>query len=392
MPAPTTELAIIHPPADHEERPHAERSASQLPSIAICAGYKPQPKKAGEAHWVTQQGIRGHKALERGDNDELHSEHEEKLVQMVRDYEATLPSAVREQTETRIETIEGRWGYADKLRFRRRGDPRFQEIDLIDYKFVKVKEVKDAEFNLQGKDYVIGIFDKYADADKVHVHFPMPRFGTVTTATFTRDQLPRLKLEVLSLLAAARRTDQRRVPASLLNPTYDICRFCGRLATCSAVRKIYVEATSKYSAEPLPAVPANVHASEAKDPKVLGALKTLAVVGESWAKAVTHHVTNAALDDGAVAEGYEVAFRKGTRRVLNAYAVFEVARKHGLELSDFVECSDISIKQLEDLVMAKAKRGKKKDAKALFLDALRDAGAIDRREDSPFLQRRQQNQ
>lgn len=220
----------------------------------------------------------------------------------------------------------------------------------------------------------------------------MPRFGTVTTATFTRSQVPQLSLEILSVLSAARRTDGKRVPAKLFKPTYDICRFCGRLSTCPAVRKIYTEVTSKYTAEPLPAVPANVHASEAKDPQVLGALKTLAVVGAAWAESVTHHVTNSALDDGIVAEGYEVAFRKGTRRVLNAYAVFDTARKFGLELTDFVECSDISIKQLEDLVMAKAPRGQKGHKKAEFLDALRDVGAIERREATPFLQRRQINQ
>ena len=43
--------------------PAKERSASQQGALAVCPGYRPQA--AGKrAHWVTEQGNRGHAALD----------------------------------------------------------------------------------------------------------------------------------------------------------------------------------------------------------------------------------------------------------------------------------------------------------------------------------------
>jgi hypothetical protein len=40
------------------ERPHAERSASQLGHLTLCPGYR--PRQTERTHWVTAQGTRGH--------------------------------------------------------------------------------------------------------------------------------------------------------------------------------------------------------------------------------------------------------------------------------------------------------------------------------------------
>jgi Protein of unknown function (DUF2800) len=392
----------IHPPAEAPDRPHAERSASQLKYLAVCAGYK--PGKKGRTHWVTEQGIRGHTAMQNEDDGDLQSDYEEKLVQLCRDYEATLPPAIVVVRESRIETIENRWGYPDTLRFWTGSadvqaeiqnsplDEMFlrsycENCDYVDYKFVKKAEVEDAEVNLQGKDYAIGIFEKYPSLKRLKVHFPMPRFGSVTTHEFTREDLPRLKLEVFSILTRARKTDNARCSSKLFTPEYNVCRYCGRKATCPAIGKIAHKVAEAYLGTPIPGVPAEVHPSRTKDPATLGALKTIASILEGWCESVHHHTSSAALDEGVMPEGYTVDYQKGQRRVTNPLALLTVGPKYGLTVADVLDNAKVSIAGLEDVVMAKAPRGKKGFTKNAFLDELRDADALSRSEDRPYLKK-----
>jgi hypothetical protein len=260
----------IHPPAEAPERPHAERSASQLKSLALCPGYKPDNSPKKEQHWVTQQGIRGHDALERDDTGELQSSYEERLTQACEDYCGTLTTpgctVLREQ---KVDTLEGRWGYFDRLIIA----PNGRHAHLVDFKFVKVKKPEDASLALQGKDYVWGLFKARPELDAITVHFVAPRFNFVTYHIFHRADLPRIELEIFSVLTQARKTDRKGAAKKLFRPHYETCRFCGRKATCPALAKIASTVASRYLAEgaqPLPDVPLNVHASEADDPKVLG--------------------------------------------------------------------------------------------------------------------------
>lgn len=386
----------IHPVAEAPERPHAERSASQLKSLAVCPGYLPK-KNRKRQHWVTQQGIRGHKALETDDDSVLQSDYEQALVQLVRDYEGSLPAPVAILKEFKINTIEGRWGYVDTLRFV--SEQTFlpglaaediarqcETVDVIDYKFTKAKEVEDAEINLQQKDYAAGLFDDFPKLKTIRVHIPMPRFGTVSIATFTRDMLPQLKLDVLAVLRTAKRTDKARVPAKLFNPTYDVCRFCAR-ASCPKMYELFRKVAVNYATEPLPELPENIHSSQCNDPKALGAMKQIAAVAKNWAESVDHNAFEKAIDDHIVAEGYVIDYLDGKRKVTNVFALFEIAKKHGLDIADVLEAANVSLKKLEDRVMENAPRGDKKSAKAAFLDDLRARDAIERREDTPYLRK-----
>lgn len=380
---------LIHPIAESPERPHAERSASQLKSLALCPGYTPAKKDpTKEVHWVTQQGIRGHAALEHGDNSELQSNYELSLVQLCEDYVDALPEAYSDQREPKIITIEGRWGYADRLRFRKES-PAGLEVDIIDYKFVKVKSPEDAEINLQGIDYTVGVFEANADIAVVNIHFLAPRFGMVTTARFTRGQLPELKLRLFAVLTQARRTDAKRVPAKLLRAHYETCRFCGRAPTCPAIKsiakKIYDSYVNDAHAEPLPEVPANVHASQSTESFELGSIKVLASAMDAWSKAASHHCLTKAVDEGIIASGYTVGFRKGRRSITQPLALLSIGPKFGLDLSDVLSAATISAAQLEDAVMAKAATGQKKHVKTAFVEALRDADVLEDGEEVPVL-------
>lgn len=374
-----------------EERPHAERSSSQLKYLALCPGYR--PRKGAVVHWVTKQGLRGHDALEKDDKGGLHTDFERRMVEDVERYLATLEQDVDVLKEVRIETIEGRWGYVDQVRVHRvHGvDTQYTGVaDMVDFKFVKVKEVEDAEMNLQGKDYVCGLFDEHSFLHTIQVHFPMPRFGTVTTATFTRDMVPEMKLEILAILTRAKSTDRKQYKGRTLKPYFDACRFCGALARCGAVRRIADRIARLYDPDKyglLPPIPEQTHASMTDDPEVLGRLKLLAGVMEPWADAVNHHCVEKALEAGVVANGYTLDYRKGLRYVTKPAELLLVAAEFGITVQDVVDNAKISITGLEELIKERAPRGQKTFEANRFLDRLRDLDAIGRGIETPTLVR-----
>ena len=375
---------------EHEERPHAERSASQLGALAKCPGYRPKP--AARVHWVTAQGSRGHAALDAGDDGELHSEFEAGMVETCERYAAALPPASRQLEEMRVETIEGRWGYTDRLRIRADENGNDSNVaDLLDWKFVRKDTVADAEINLQGKDYVVAILEdeQFSFLDTIHNHFVLPRLNTVSTATFTRADLPRLKLEILAVLARARATDAADYDGSTLRPVYGLCTYCGAAGNCVALRRIADGIARQYDPAgygPSPAVPAETHASNVKDPAQRAQLQKLAGLMEGWSSSVRHHNLTAALSDSAlVPAGYAVDWMKGKRRVLSPSDFRAVASRFGLTTDDLIASSNISWGKLEDILKFRAPRGQKGKAVELFGQALLAAGAVDPQQEVPRL-------
>jgi hypothetical protein len=384
---------------NHNERPHAERSASQLGSLVLCPGYRPKPTK--RVHWVTAQGTRGHEALDKGEEADLESGFEERMVKLCQEYSDSLPLHTREFQEQRFDTMEGRWGFTDRLRIRAKAHTEgsvvqefrlydSDEADLLDWKFVKSKIVVDAEINLQGKDYVVGIFEdpQFAFLNKIHVHFVMPRFASVTTATYTRADLPRLKLEIYAVLCASRDTDRGDYDGASLTPNYETCKYCGAAGNCVALRKIAYALRKQYDPSGYGdvVVPTETHAQRVKDPAQRAQLQKLAGLMEEWAKSVrAHNLSTALEDDKHLPEGYEIDWSKGRRYVTDTEKFEEAAREFGLTTADVINSSHISWGRLEEVLRERQPKGKKKDAVERFERRLVELGAIERPEPTPKL-------
>ncbi len=371
-----------------EERPHAKRSSSQLGSLAICRGFRPRQTK--KTHWVTAQGNRGHAALDTEDTSELQSDFEKQMVATCEEYTAKLPPAKVQVEEIKVSTIEGRWGYTDRLRIREEDDT---VADLLDWKFVRAKEVTDAEINLQGKDYVVGIFEdsRFPGIQTIHVHFVMPRLLKVTTETYTRDDLPRLKLEIFAVLRIARGTDSSFYKGADLNPNYDVCKYCGAAGNCVALRLIYDKLARAYDPEgygKLPPVPTETHASQIKDPVARAQLQTLASVAEDWAASVRHHNLEAALADAKnTPAGYVIDWAQGKRRITDPASLLLIAREFNLDTSDLVGAAALSWGKLEDALRNKAPHGTKTKVVSAFHQRLLELDAVERPEPSARLMR-----
>lgn len=372
------------------ERPHAERSASQLPMLLLCPGYKPK-QSSGRVHWVTAQGTRGHEALDSGDSGDLESGFEERMVALCEAYAAQFVELRSEvHNEFRVETIEGRWGYCDRLIVCADG-----EAHLLDWKFVRSKEVADAEINLQGKDYVVGILQdsRFAKIERLHVHFVMPRFGSVTRTQkpFTRFDLPALRLEILAVLARARKTDSKRFRGASLTPHADVCKYCERAGNCVALRRIADAVGRKYDPDGYgkkPEIPQETHASLVKDPAARAQLQELAGLMEAWAASVRHHNLTAALENADnVPAGYVIDWAKGRRRVTSAEGLLLAANEFGLSAQDLIDAASLSWTKVEQSIRDRAPRGEKANLVTSFNHRLQELAAIEQPEPTPKLVR-----
>ena len=374
---------------EHNERPHAERSASQLPMLLMCAGYR--PNRNSKVHWVTAQGTRGHEALDTGDSAELESGFEEKMVATCEAYAARFVELGAEvHNEIRVDTIEGRWGYTDRLIINVDGTAH-----LLDWKFVRAKEPADADINLQGKDYVVGIFQdpRFAKIRTLDVHFVMPRLNVVTRTSrpFTRDDLPTLKLEILAVLARAKQTDSKKWRGASLRPSYDACKYCGAAGSCVALRRIADQIGRAYDPEGYgrkPAIPLQTHASQVSDPAARGQLQELASLMGTWAASVRHHNLQSSLDDEKnVPAGYVLDWSKGKRYVTSAEGLLLVANEFGLQVQDLIDAATLSWTKVEETLRDKAARGEKAQLVAQFNQRLTELGAVERPEPTPKLVR-----
>jgi hypothetical protein len=361
-----------------------------LGALLLCPGYRPRPSD-DRVHWVTAQGTRGHEALDTGNSDSLESGFEERMVALCEAYAHDLMEfGSTVVNEFRVETTEGRWGYCDRLIVNPDG-----AAHLLDWKFVRSKEVVDAEVNLQGKDYVVGIFmdPRFAHINQIHVHFVMPRFGTVTRTAkaFTRADVLQLRLEIFAVLARARKTDSKRFRGASLTPHADVCKYCSAAGNCVALRRVADALGRKYDPEGYgarPAMPLETHASLVKDPQARAQLQELASLMEAWAASVRHHNLTAALESSDnVPAGYVIDWAKGRRRVRSAEGLLLVAQEYGLSAQDLIDAASLSWTKVEETLRGRAARGEKGNIVSSFSERLVEMDAVERPEPTPKLVR-----
>jgi len=350
---------------------------------------------SGELHPVTEEGTRLHNKLEvvdfadvdyRNMNDDQIS-----LLDMCIGYCKELPTYGNVTVvEPKLEVMAEVYGYADRLQF----SLCETEVDMIDWKF-GYNKVDDAESNLQGRAYTIGVFHAYPKVQKVNVHFVQPRIGVISVGQFSREQMPDLLQEVRSVVAAA------NSPEAVKNafPNAKNCLYCARVdcpkiaemgfevAKGYAIEKTTVQALSGDEPDPeLLEIPSQFQGSAISDPNTMSKALTLAPIIEKWAAGVRKAATEMRLSQGIEIPGYELKHRSGSRKVTNAQAAWNVV-KDQVTAEEFANCATVSMPKLETAFAARAARGKKKMAKQALADRLEDCDALSRGGEVPYLQR-----
>ena len=243
-------------------------------------------------------------------------------------------------------------------------------VDLVDYKFGR-NPVDDADINIQGQAYLLGVMDKFPDMRTGTVHFILPRRDEVLKHTYRREDMETVRLRLLLVIEMA---TSNPVP---LNPNTEGCRFCANRLSCPALHEKLMPLAKKYMAESEDFEmefldqydPAKVD-----DPFTIGKMKNVAQVLDKWTSAVGKQALKLAAEDGEQIPGYDLFYRKTAQPVPVGDAVGALSGL--MDEQEIMDACTTSVRVLGKIAYDKADRGDKAKARAGVEAALLGKGVI----------------
>lgn len=359
------------------EPAHATWAPSSLGMFERCCGFRNRKTEAGDSE-AADRGTRIHKALEKGNLDDLADEKEKFLAQVCKDFidsklvEFGIPDKDFREIRLKINLSGGltTFGTADRLLvYKRKGL-------MFDYKS-GYRLVEDAEENAQAWSYVVGAFQKESlGLDELDFYFLIPNRDQISFAHFTRDDLPKMKLRLNTIIRRA----QAAEPAQY-SPQPELCEYCSRQATCPALGEKFISLAA--ALRPGLPVPQNPNVS-IKRPDDIPHLLRLAPLMETWAQGVRAEALRLQMETGLEIEGFVRQERATARAVTSVFQTWDLVReKFDVPLPEFLQaCSKVSVPKLEDLVASlagprqKGKERQRLDTELRGADLLKEEGTI----------------
>lgn len=374
-PAPATLAQRIEAKVEaaHGERKHARCSPSKLKNLAICPSYEPDNDR--EVHPVTLRGTAMHEAMETI-NDALLDDEETRLVNLCREFLAEeIASAETVIDEQHLKTHDKDvQGFVDKLMIYAK-DPVTgrRKAKIRDYKF-GWNPVDSPENNSQAIAYTLACFLQWEDVDEVDFAFLIPRLDMVLQHTFTRADVPALKMHVTLIAERV-----RKLAGKEFNPNLDNCFYCGRKATCEPCINKSLSIARAQPAEHGLTLPAELNPTLLNDPKQIAYGLNVASVLEDWIVQMRKHALRFRQEIGQEVPGYDYIERSAKREVANPVGAWDILSKEfGVTQEEFFSACKVSITQLEKVVKDHAERGQKDKAAEAFTDRLLDEGYLTR--------------
>jgi len=242
--------------------------------------------------------------------------------------------------------------------------------EMFDWKF-GMWPVEDAEDNLQGISYTLGLFRKFPRLRKVRFFFKQPLLGVTSDHTFSVEDVPALYLRVQTVVARAREA-KRAGDFSMANPAVPVCQFCSRLGTCPKVAALAIKVGQKF--HPID-VPAEISPSLIQDPAQTALGLRLCNVLKVWCDAFKRQITDRVLrGDCPLPPGQRIQ-EMSKREIVDQAKMKTIALRYITE-AEWQQTLDTSFGAVEDLISEHAPRGQKEATVKEFQQALLDSGAV----------------
>jgi superfamily II DNA or RNA helicase len=344
-------------------RPHAEFSPSSLKNFEACPSYRGR----SSTNPIAEAGTRIHEAVEKEDPSLLQDETEQQLatwclqfLYQQRGDRARSANLVASHQEIWLEMPLGDHstsGTSDLLDLYSNGT-----AVMYDWK-TGFGAVEDAEYNTQVWAYTYGVFRKFPDINELAFFLVLPRRQEISYATFKREDLPKIKLRLSTIIARAKLAEE-------FNPTEGVCDYCAKQGSCKALASKALVVGQKAGFD----VPASV--SLEGTPEDRARLLKLANLLTNWCEETKKELLRQALEEAAEIPGYRLDQRRTPRTIAEPLMGYE-AVKDLVSVEEFLlACTRVSVPTLEKFVSERAPKGKKAEAKQHLEDVLRDKGAL----------------
>jgi hypothetical protein len=249
-------------------------------------------------------------------------------------------------------------------------------VDVVDFKFGR-GEIDDADINIQGQAYLLGVMDSYPELETATVHFLIPRRAETLTYDYTRADMETIRLRIKLIIEKAESGD--------LRPNTEGCRYCRHRLTCTALSDKLLPLAKKYA----PTVEdfevelyQNLSPAEVDDPLMLGKMLNVSQVVDKWAAAVRKRSMELAEKEGLEIPGYALAWRNPSVKIENANEAFD-ALSGMFTPDEFMDVCGITIPQLTKALASKLPHGEKKNARGQIELLLEQAGLMEPEESRP---------
>jgi hypothetical protein len=248
--------------------------------------------------------------------------------------------------------------------------------EILDWKFGN-NAVEEAQNNLQGIAYALGILKQFPNLETIKVGFVMPHADFASEHVFTRADFPGMLLRVVTVVRRAELANNSPDDFSYASPNTSSCRFCGLIAKCPAVAAKVIAVGRKYA--PLK-IPECITPSLVCDPAQVKLGMGLADIVKTWADAYRAQANAKSIEDPTfVPDGYTLV-STSKREVIDARKLGELAKTYLPEgdRSKVDSLYDVAIGKLEKLIATAAVRGQKETTvedfglSALALGALKE--------------------
>ena len=264
---------------------------------------------------------------------------------------------------------------------------RGTHVDIVDFKF-GVGEIDDADMNIQGQAYLLGVMDKFPELKTATVHFIIPRRDEVLTHDYTKADMEDIRLRINLIVSKAEAEERQAIPNT------EGCKYCKHKLQCPALSDKLLPLAKKYSAsvDDFEMTLWGSYAPEkVEDPAVLSKMLNVASVVNKWQEAAKKQALKLAVENGEEIPGYDLHYRTSSLKIEDAQKAFE-AVQHIMTPEDFMAACDISLPKLAKKYAEKLERGQKKNARGVIELSLEEAEVLPAEEDrdrSPYLRKSQ---
>jgi len=262
---------------------------------------------------------------------------------------------------------------------------RGTHVDLVDFKF-GVGEIDDADVNIQGQAYLLGVMDKFPELQTATVHFIIPRRDEVLTHNYSREEMEDIRLRINLIVSRAELEDAEAIPNT------EGCKYCKHKLSCPALADKMLPLAKKYSASVDDfemSLWGSYSPAEINDPAVLSKMLNVASVVDKWQAAAKKQATKLAVEDGEEIPGYDLHYRTASLKIDDTQGAYD-AVEHLLSPDEFMDACDVSLPKLAKKYAEKLGRGEKKTARGTIEQSLEESGVLPAEEDrdrSPYLRK-----
>lgn len=386
VPSPITSVSSVETSTtkpDETERYHHPYSPSTLGALEACPRFLSRESN----HERTRIGTIAHEASEKEKDDLRLSDDDAALVAECLDfYEQRKQTIIQDEGSDILELKETYLVIDDENFVDHDGKPvrgitagyvdrailsaSRRRADIFDWKFGRWA-VEDANNNLQGIAYALGLLKKYPSLESVQFWFKQPMIKGLTTAIIRREDIPTLYLRIRFVVERAKLARATNDFSGAV-PRAALCTFCANLAICPKVAELVCNVGKKYNALAVPAdiTPSRVHAADDAAMSLM-----VASVVKEWAEAYRRRLSDRVLrGDAKPPPGYEIGLY--SRREIVSMDKFKEVALTVLTPEEYDKTLSTTFEAVEKQVSEKAPRGQKTAALEAFQAKLIEDGAV----------------